>query len=214
MKLLKRNTVEMLKRAEEDLLATQQQIADVQQERQGKLLDAEPAEIARLDQRIADLHRVLGVYNERIGQLQAKLEAEEVEQRQKDYERSVSQIEKAIAGLASVAAEVEAAIRAVPVALSKYRAAQQAALRSWPNNIDLPFMDELGMDRVERVLHEAFRTFSPVWVQEAREHWSLERKLENIRESASGFSKAESAGYEQMIARLRAGASAVLEPAA
>ena len=59
------------------------------------------------------------------------------------------------------------------------------------------------MDRIEDILWKSFRPFSPEWPNEAGEYCSLEKKLDNIRETAAGFSEAESAVYEAMLARLR-----------
>src|SRR5262249_16610678 len=122
MKLpFKGDTVSKLARTDEDLLATQQQIEAAQQERQSKLLSAGPAEIARLDQSIVDLHRVVGVYNEQKAKLQDRLAVEQEDRREKEYRASVDKIEKSTAGLAGAAQEVEAAIRAVPVAIERFR---------------------------------------------------------------------------------------------
>ena len=104
----------------------------------------------------------------------------------------------------NVAGEVEATIRAVPVALEKFRSAQAAVLRNWPDNVEYPWADELGTARIERVINEAFRPFAPLWIKEAHEDWDLTRKLENIRETVADFAKFEADGYGVMIARLRA----------
>jgi hypothetical protein len=146
---------------------------------------------------------VASVYRERIAGLESRLATEQAEQRDKEYRAPIDKIEKAVAGLSGVAAEVEAAVRALPVALAKFQAAQHAALKSWPANVDLPWQDELGTARIERIIDECFRPFTPEWPLEAREHWSLERKLENIRETIAEFAAAEATGYQGMIARLR-----------
>jgi hypothetical protein len=201
--IIKGDTAAKLARANEDIAATEQTIAAAQSERLAKLLDAPANEIEALDRKIADQSRVAGVYREQIARLEIKLADEQAERREKEYKAAVDVIEKAVAGLSGAAQEVEAAIRAVPAALDRFRSAQQAALRAFPENVERPFRSELGMERIERVLHECFRSFAPEWVKEAREFWSLERKLENIRETISDFAKAESAGYEAMIVRLR-----------
>jgi hypothetical protein len=100
------------------------------------------------DRKIADQHRVARLYRERIDLLQAQLVNEQAEQRAKEYRVAVDEIEKSIAGLAGVATEVEAAIRAAVAAIERFRSAQQTALRSWPANVEFPFTSELGTDRL------------------------------------------------------------------
>ena len=198
-----------MQRAEEDLQATEQAIAALQQERLAKILEAPADAIDAIDRKIADQHRVATVYREQIAALRARLATEETEQRGRKYQASLDKIEKTIAGLSGVASEVEAAIRTFIAAATKFQAAQQAALKSWPSNVELPWADELGTYRLERIIHECFRPFSPGWALEAREHWSLECKLEHIREVIAEFAKAEADGYAGMIARLRSGLPAL-----
>src|SRR5215472_5732335 len=121
--IIKGDTAARLTRATDDLATTEQTIAGLQSERSARLLDAPGGEIEALDRRIADQHRVAAVYREQIGQLQIKLAEEQAEQREKEYQAAVDKITLAIAGLSNVAGEVEAAIRAVPVALERFRSA-------------------------------------------------------------------------------------------
>jgi len=192
-----------LARAEEDLAATEQTIATAQSERLAKLLDAPADEIEAIDRRIVDQHRVAAVYREQITALQARFADEQTAERLRKYKASIDKIASALPGLSKAAQELESALLGIPRALLKFQAEQRAALQSYPDNVERPFRSELGMERIERVLVECFAPFSPEWPSKAREHWSLERKLENLKEVISDFAKAESAGYEAMLLRLR-----------
>jgi hypothetical protein len=199
----KGDTAAKLVRAEDDLTACELAVTDLRRDRDALLSDGEAAEIEKLDRKIVDYERQAAVFRERIPLLQARLAAEQAEQRKRDYTAAVNKIASRLPGLSKAAQELESALLAIPRALLKFQAEQRSVLQSYPDNVERPFTSEFGLDRVERILHECFRPFGPEWTREAREGWDINRKLENIKEVVSEFSKAETAGYEALITRLR-----------
>jgi hypothetical protein len=91
--IIKRDTAGALAKANEDLAATEAQIPALQSERLKKLLDAEPGEIERIDQHIADQHRAATVFRDRIAGLEQRLAEERAAQREADYKAWAVRVE-------------------------------------------------------------------------------------------------------------------------
>jgi hypothetical protein len=155
--ILKRDTASALAKTNEELAATEAQIAALQQERLEKILDAELGEIERLDQQIIDRHRQRAVLTQRVAGLEQRLEAERIEQSRKDYAAAVTAIEPSLARRTEAAIALEKS--PAPANARRFVELNSAVTAAWPSMVPWPN-----------------RVFSPAYL-------SVERLAQRVRDA-------------------------------
>ncbi len=158
--ILKRSTAAALSKAREDLAGVETEIARLQSERLSKLLDAEPGEIERIDQRIADQHRAANVFRDRIAGLEQRLSAEQAEHDKQRYQQAVAKIEAALPRREKAAEQVERAFAGLASAVKEFMLATEGVLKAWPEGVEWPSRvfpaHALSLERVGRLVQEVF----------------------------------------------------------
>lgn len=134
--IFQRNTAALLARADEDLAAVETAIGRLQQERSAKLLTIMPAEVALLDQRIADQERARQVFLDRRAGFEARLADEAAEQRLADYKAAAAKMPAAVRRRYEAALALEQALIDFGRVAKRYAAI--SVLKGWPDDIELP----------------------------------------------------------------------------
>jgi len=195
----KRSTADAIKATQEDIAATEKAIADLQKDRQARLLDLSTDELAKTDLLIADQHRALQVHKDRLEALQAKQLEEQRQRREQEYIKAVDGIEKSLQTVASAADGFEEALSAIGPTYRKFKESIDTIYRQWPPNVPKPAAFHAGyhLDSV-RALRQVHRIF--VGAGTAVSPY-LGRMIE--RADASEFGLAERDHHKQLIDQLR-----------
>jgi hypothetical protein len=189
--LIKGDTAAKLERAEEDLAATDAAIASAQQERLAKLLDGTADDIAELDRKIIDQHRVAAVYRERIAGLQSRLATEQTAEREKRRQQAIKVVEAMLPARAQIVAEIEAAIKALPSLFSKLSSWRDKFVKQYPiADVEFPYAHSIDSDRVLRIVIDALRNI----------------RAEDFHERIDGLAASEAEQHAALVADLKANA--------
>jgi hypothetical protein len=157
----KRNTAEMLKRAEEDLAATEQQIAELRRERESLLPDGEVSDLEKLDRQIFDHERQAEVFRDKIPLLQARLESEQTAERARRRAAAIAKAEEILpARMAAIYALARWAKDGIGL-VEKLEAASK--LKGWPPDLERPYYDDVRNDRFLASLGRAFSGLGTEW---------------------------------------------------
>jgi len=199
MKLFKgKDLADAIKATNEDIIATERVIADLQKDRQARLLDLSTDELAKTDLLIGDQHRTLQVHKDRLEALQAKLAEEQREQRATEYTAAVDRIEKSLRTVADAADGFENALAALAPAYKHFKEAIDGTYRSWPPNVPKPATFHAGyhLDSV-RALRQVHRIFVGAGTAVSPHLGQMIEKAD-----ASGFGLAERDHHKQLIDQL------------
>jgi hypothetical protein len=158
---LKRNTAETLKLAEQDLLATQQQIAGLQQEYDAKKLDGDPAELERLQRGIQDLDRRLKLYSDRIALLQPILEQEQAEQKKRQRQQAIAKAEQLLPQRQAAVFALGRWLKDGLPLIEQFKAASK--LPGWPDGLERPYAEDVQPGRFLRAIAAALSDFGEDW---------------------------------------------------
>jgi hypothetical protein len=161
MALLKRNTAAALTQAHEDLVATDQTISALQQERLAKLVDAPAGEIDALDRKIADQGRVAAVYHEQIARLEIKLADERAEQKRRQRQQAIAKAETILPQRMSAIYELGRWAKQGVDLVAKLEAASK--LPGWPPGLERPYASDLDNSRLLRAIAGAFSGLGADW---------------------------------------------------
>lgn len=148
----RRDTSSALASAQEDVIATEAKIAELQQERQSQLLGDDVAAIAPLDQKISDQHRALKVHQDRVSALKVQQRREHLEQLGRERDAAVAMLEKAFAKSQAKAVELEAAVKILGDTLFELLEEREAAFEAWPENLTRPNYELLHRSNVIKEL--------------------------------------------------------------
>jgi len=154
MKLFKGGTADKIAQAEQDLIAVESIVAELQRQRETMLLDGDIAEIEKLDRQISDYSRQLSVFRDRIAWLTPHLAQEQADQRKADREKAIAAAEKILPQrAAAVSAIADWTKQGVPL-IEKLQAASK--LKGWPrSDLPMPYASDIDDGRFLRVIARA-----------------------------------------------------------
>jgi hypothetical protein len=179
----------------------------IDSERQRVRVSGDPtgydAAVAKLDLARIEIQARMKTRDDKIKLLSDHLAEREAERKAKQYAASVEKVAGRILALNGAVAEFSDAIAAVMQRLEQFALAQRGALRDWPVSIERPLLSHIGLGRAEQTLAEAFKVFDRN-VFSRWPDWSIEKKIDHVRSAAASFKADEVAGYDELIAELRA----------
>jgi hypothetical protein len=111
----------------------EQEIADLQAQREQTLLQDDPTEAVKLSDRISALQRQAGVRLDRIAAFGKQSKRDATEQRERDKAAALAVFEKKFADRATAAARVGKAIAELSASLKQYREAARLPFEPWPD---------------------------------------------------------------------------------
>jgi hypothetical protein len=128
-----------LAKAQTALTATEAKIAELEQERQTVLAEADTVEpVHALDLQLAGQRAAAQTHEARIQVLRAALKEQQAEQLEQARQAAIAEIEKRLAGQVELAKQVEQAVRDLGDRWEKLLQWRQAILSGWPDALPRP----------------------------------------------------------------------------
>jgi hypothetical protein len=136
----------------EALAEAERRIAELQDERASKLIDAEGdylADIAAIDDQIRTHQANVVVHNDRIAALAIRKARQEKKRRANEREAAIAEVKKLIPRRQASAERIDVAVKEMAAAFDELAATDEAIFKNWPDV--MPSADRFGYLRAMRI---------------------------------------------------------------
>jgi hypothetical protein len=150
---LKRDPAIALRKARGDLVAAETTLANLALKRQAALVETDELDaVAAVDAAMQAEHRTIGILRDRTEALARQVRQLEHEQRERERDAAIVELEKGFAKRHKLALEVEAAVKVLGDAWAALLDSRETALAAWPEIFPRPPAEVLRSRQMEREL--------------------------------------------------------------